>query len=265
MDCRTGFLGIDDPDEPIYRIFPLWFFEETLRVGNLVLVPPERWEDPFEVLPSRVIMERPKPYEQKPLETFLKPAYAQCWSRTKESDTLLRAYSRVVKDPHHRRNTLPREEGVVVRSTPRKLLSAMQDWARSRPAMSCFIGAVRYESSDAIRQYLTDRISQYGPGAVGRGQLRAELLLLKRQMFSHEAEVRMICVCDLPEQPLMQIPVDPSSIFDEVTFDPRLETFEQREREAVARSLNYKGPVRRSDWYTVILLQVILPNGWKED
>jgi hypothetical protein len=84
-------------------------------------------------------------------------------------------------------------------------------------------------------------------------------------MFSHEAEVRMICVCDLPEQPLMQIPVDPSSIFDEVTFDPRLETFEQREREAVARSLNYKGPVRRSDWYTVILLQVILPNGWKED
>ena len=24
---ETGLLGIDDPDEAIYRMFPVWFFE----------------------------------------------------------------------------------------------------------------------------------------------------------------------------------------------------------------------------------------------
>lgn len=32
----------------MYRIFPLWFFEEVLRSRQLVLVAPHRWEDPFD-------------------------------------------------------------------------------------------------------------------------------------------------------------------------------------------------------------------------
>ncbi|HEV8413037.1 MAG TPA: hypothetical protein VGQ49_05550 [Bryobacteraceae bacterium] len=123
MPEDDGFIALD-PDEQIYRIFPLWFFEEALRLKYLVLAPPSKWDDPFELMPERSVIDIDG--EQTPLQTLLKLVFAQCWSRTKESDTLWRAYSRVSKDPHAGRNIHPREEGVQVRSTPRKLLDALR-------------------------------------------------------------------------------------------------------------------------------------------
>jgi len=131
-------IGIENPDEPVYRIFPLWYFEEALRLRQLVLVNPAVWEDPYEVLPERLMLQdlRPDNFKEKMFNVFLRPAYAQCWSRTKESDTLMRAYSRVVLDSHHKRNTTPETEGVRVRSTPRKLLAAMSIWKESNTGVS---------------------------------------------------------------------------------------------------------------------------------
>jgi hypothetical protein len=265
MNSTTGLLGIEEPDGPIYRIFPLWFFEETLRVRNLALLPPDSWDDPFEVFPSEVAM-LDENGKQHMLGQYLSPVFAQCWSRTRESDTLLRAYSRVAKDMHHKRNTIPREEGVRVRSTPRRLLEAVKNWAAERPGISCFIGAVKYKSNEAIYDHVGHTIVRHGPSAVGRGQLRAELLLLKREMFSHEAEIRLVCVDDRPEVPkqeLIQIPFEPSSVFDEVTFDPRLEEFERQERETVARKLGYGGEIVSSVAYAGISLLFQMPPGWK--
>jgi hypothetical protein len=268
MDGPPGILRIHNPDQPIYRIFSLWFFEAALRVQQLVLVSPHKWEDPYEALPYSTMLTdlRGKPQQQIPLGRYLHAAWAQCWSQTKESDTLLRAYSRVMKDPHHNRNTTPRDEGVRVRSTPRKLLSAMQIRAKSMP-MSCFVGAVRYQPGDAIRQELVNIIERKGPSAVGRGQLRAESLLLKRDAFSHEVEVRIICVADELTSNLdtIQIPIDPSEVFEEVTFDPRLELFERYEREQTARTLGYRGSFGISELYQGVLLDLGFPNGWKED
>ncbi len=64
---KESIIGIPDPDPkntPIYRIFPLWFFEELLRLKQLVLVPPHLWEDPFEILASNIMMvdQRPRPH-----------------------------------------------------------------------------------------------------------------------------------------------------------------------------------------------------------
>ena len=53
-------------------------------------------------------------------------AYAQCRSATGDSDTLLRAYSHVVIDAGSGRNLYPGSEGVLVKSTPRKLLFALR-------------------------------------------------------------------------------------------------------------------------------------------
>jgi hypothetical protein len=262
---KLRLLGGVDPDEPIYRFFPLWFFEEALKMRQLVLVNPQMWEDPFEDLLEGVVLQHPRTFKQTPLQSFLRPAYAQCWSRTKESDTLLRAYSRVVKDHHHKRNTAPAEEGVRVRSTPRKLLAAMLIWQHSIPVMSCFVGEVRYGEGHAIQQHIVDLIGQHGPREIGRGQLRAELQLLKRQAFAHEAEVRMICVDDGrgDQQPFVQIPINPSKLFDEVTFDPRV--MERSEREEQARRLGYTGPFGNSDLYRGYFTIANFPNGWKED
>ena len=124
-----GFLDIAEPDGPIYRIFPLWFLEEALWLRQLVLVPRASWEDPHEVLEKRIAVSvyNGGVYQrQVMIGEGLPQAFAQCWSATPESDALLRAYSRVVKDTHFQRNTCPRDEGVRVRSTPRKLLQALR-------------------------------------------------------------------------------------------------------------------------------------------
>ena len=45
-----SIIRIDQPDDPIHRIFPLWFLEDTLRRRKLALASPRRWEDPFEII-----------------------------------------------------------------------------------------------------------------------------------------------------------------------------------------------------------------------
>ena len=116
-------INIDNLDTPLFRIYPLWFFEEALRVKKLVLIPPHKWEDPYELLPWCVSVTRIS--GKTILENKIRPVYAQCWSAKHESDTLMRAYSRVSKDFHHNRNILIRDEGVKVRTTPRKLMEAI--------------------------------------------------------------------------------------------------------------------------------------------
>jgi hypothetical protein len=44
------FIRIEDPDTPIYRMFPLWRLEEALQRHELVLVRPTLWDDPFELI-----------------------------------------------------------------------------------------------------------------------------------------------------------------------------------------------------------------------
>lgn len=254
------FIRIPDPNAPIYRIFPLWFLEEALRLRQLVLVQPTHWEDPFEVVGNAIAVDtrRGDRIEQVIINQSLPPAFAQCWSATAESDALLRTYSRVVKDPHFRRNTCPRDEGVQVRSSPKKLLQALVSGTSSTRKGSWFFGAVKYLARTELLQEIANGIGQHGPKMFENPSNRAKLLLLKRHAFSHEAELRAIFVQQAPEpsEPIFRVPVEPPAVFDEISFDPRLETFERKERETVIRSLGFTGAMRESDLYQRTLLQV---------
>lgn len=247
-----GYLGVD-PDAPVYRIFPQWSFEEALRLRQMVLVQPRVWEDPFEILLPMVMIEVQDmvPHRQVSLEQHLLPLYAQCWSATQESDTLLRAYSRVEKDPLYRKNTCPSYEGVKVRSTPRKLVEALLAWTTWDKGNSSFVGAVQYHTREEILQSLANEIGLLGLNAFTEPRIMAQASLRKRHEFSHESEVRLMYVETRKNtnEPLIRLPIDPNVLFEEISFDPRLETFERNEREAVARSLGYKGPVVESILY----------------
>ena len=258
-----GFLGIAEPDGPIYRIFPLWFLEEALRLHQLVLVPRTSWEDPYEVLEKRIAVNIHSGgvYQRQVMIGEGPPqAFAQCWSATPESDALLRAYSRVVKDNHFQRNACPRDEGVRVRSTPRKLLQALRAGTRDAPSASCFIGSVQYLSKTHLGQLVANVIGQVGLDVFAVPENRAKLMLLKRTAFSHEAEVRLIYVEHQlgANKPLVRVQIDPNEVFDEITFDPRLVEFERLEREATIRSMNYGRAVNRSDLYQSVLMEVML-------
>lgn len=94
---------------------------------------------------------------------------------------LIRVYSRVSKDTHFGKNTEPRYEGVSVRSSAGKLIAAAQSWAAAFPGVSIYLNAVGYGTATKIQQHLINLIDRNGASAVGRGALRAELLLLNRK------------------------------------------------------------------------------------
>jgi hypothetical protein len=261
---NKNIIRIDNLDAPIYRIFRLGHFREAIQNRELVLVPPNRWDDPFESLLTKcAISYQSQP--QRPQEFFdkiRKPLYAQCWSMVQESDTLWRAYSRVVKDRASNRNIYPIDEGVQVRSTPRKLLNALMNWCTVNPPESCFLGCVKYMSRQEALQYIADEIGrgrlQAFPGGLGH----AESVLFKRSAFSHEAEVRLIYVDHQQNQSqlgLLRIPIDPNDLLDEIIFDPRLATFERKEREDEAQKLGFSGSIGTSDLYQNVLLDIVIP------
>lgn len=252
-------------DRPLYRIFPLWAFEDMLRVKRLVLVPPAFWEDPFEDLAANIMMQGPN-HKQKPLSEFLNATFCQCWSFESESDVLLRAYSRVTIDKLHKRNSEPRFEGVQVRTTPRKLAAALRPWAERVLGGRFYLGRVEYASQHDTSQRIVNILSRIGPYEMGRGENRAQSLLLKRRAFSHEDEVRLIRVTDSRDrmhEPL-SVNVEPNAFIEDVRFDPRLVAFERREREQMARTLRYEGAFSESGLYQRTLFQTVLPWNWED-
>lgn len=254
-----------DLDRPLYRIFPLWAFEDMLRVRRLVLVPPKLWDDPREDIPASIMMQRPD-NKQKPLSGYLSPVRCQCWSFEAESDSLLRAYSRVTIDKIHRRNVEPRNEGVLVRTTPRKLNLALAEWAGRVTWGKFYLGRVEYLPREEASQKIVDILARKGPIEMGRGENRAQSLLLKRQAFSHEDEVRLIWVCgdqrDVEE--VMTVNVQPNDFIEEVTFDPRLIRFELLERQQSAKGLGYEGAFAESTLYSKTFFQTLLPWNWED-
>ena len=255
----------DELDRPLYRIFPLWHFEDMLRVRRLVLVSPSLWEDPREDIAASIMMQRPD-NAQRELAGYLHPARCQCWSFECESDSLLRAYSRVTIDPLHRRNCEPRHEGVMVRTTPRKLSLALGSWAERVTWGKFYLGRVEYLAREDASQKLVDILGRKGPIEIGRGENRAQSLLLKRKAFAHEDEVRLIWVCDDKRDidKTMTVNVDPNDFIEEVTFDPRLVRFEMLERQQSARNLGYEGAFSESGLYQKTFFQTILPWDWDD-
>jgi hypothetical protein len=259
-----GLIGVADPDAPLFRIFTRPALEEVLRSRRLALVAPSRWPDPLDDLASGAVLVGGPDSDSRrtPLKPYLRPIYGQCWSAI-ESDTLLRAYSRIDRDPRTGRLQQPECEGVQVRSTARKLLAAARRWTDDSRRLQAFVGAVRYGTRGEVAAELASLIGQHGPEAAGRGELRARTALLKRRAFQHEAEVRLLCVFDEAECPneVMKMTVDPSEMVEEISFDPRLDPAEREDRERHVRALGYTGAVRRSELYDETALEIEWPSG----
>lgn len=265
LDLLTAPNGSLQMETRLYRVFPLWFFEECFRLKRLTLVQPRKWDDPYEDLcSSMMLVDQREPAKQLSLAEHLDPAFAQCWSSNADSDVLLRAYSRVTIDPHFGRNTDLRNEGVQVESSPRKLLMALGHWASDKKDAYACVGEVVYAGQSEVAQRVVNFVNEFGAARIGKNSLRAKMLLLKRLNFQHEAEVRMVIVRSIEgTSDILHVPIEPNEIFLSVRFDPRLTLFEQREREQFIRDRGYEGPIRTDGWYQRSLFNVVLPNGWE--
>nr|WP_176453700.1 hypothetical protein [Vibrio parahaemolyticus] len=121
-----------------------------------------------------------------------------------------------------------------------------------------FMGAVNYLDRQSLFNYIGNTIRKHGLKVYSNPNYRARLLLLKREVFSHENELRVLFVQSEIQstRSLLQVQIEPNMVFDEVSFDPRLDLFERKEREDVVRKLGFLGSINNNDLYQRVLLQI---------
>lgn len=99
-------------DMPIYRVFSAKRFRETFRDRKLALVRAKLWDDPFENFLYQVRCVCAQTGQPISIESLRRRLYGQCWTLLQESDAMWRIYA-------------PRKNGVMVRTTIRKLINAI--------------------------------------------------------------------------------------------------------------------------------------------
>jgi len=198
--------------------------------------------------------------------------WAQCWSFNPGSDTLLRAYSRVKidPDPTRRRNLHRDEEGVTVTTTVRHLLSASEGWNADGADGHIVIGRVEYLADAEIGQRIVNACNTAGhdgPNFFRTVQGRADSLMWKRDYFGHEQEVRVLLIArawpkDKSLPPVRNVRIDPNLLFQSISIDPRLISFEAKEREAELRGAGFEGEIRPDRSYQKVLNLLEMKRDW---
>ena len=244
---ERNVIGLD-LDTPIYRIFPLRWLLPSIGDRKLVLPKPASWDDPFEAF----LFKAAGVYGgyRVELDALRAKLYGLCWMMRPESDAMWRIYS--TAPPMNTDNPCTEQVGLKVKTTVRKLFAALYASSDRFPELCFWAGQVRYlkqgemdalgADNDAMTAMLTD--------PSGRGH--AESLLLKRDAFEHEHEVRFIFAANNGfdvTQALYPFAVDPNTTFDEIILDPRLNERNCHALYDQVRRAGYDGPVSQSTLY----------------
>ena len=221
----------EEREQPLYRIMPVARLLKCLSARQLTLVPPKKWDDPFENLLLSSRLRVPSTEELGNMTGLANSVYGQCWTRHRETDAMWRIYS-------------ANSDGVKVKTTPRRLLEALASTAGEMQQVTCFIGRVRYCSQRDLTQHLQG-INLFNPNGAGI----AESLLYKRTEFRHEREVRLIHTCGSGD--VYNFEIDPNRMFDEIVFDPRLDDELCNAYVEAIRSKGFRGRIAKSVLYRV--------------
>lgn len=220
-------------DTPIYRIFKIDRLISTLKEKKLCLVKPRLWDDPFEnfLLNSKGILDDGTCVS---LESIREQYYGQCWSLKEECDGLWRNYTSnscktCTKNDFDKRNGHS-SISAKVKTTVGKLMDAFYDETNRFHSLCYFMGKARYLKIDDIVDYLK------GANVMDNTNVNQVLsLLIKRESFSYEEEVRLVFwrPDQGPQLDLKQIKnlwdydsdyfkftIDSDQLFDEIELNP---------------------------------------------
>ena len=234
MSAEVQIIGKIDRKTRIYRIFRKDYFFNLFSDRENVLVRPKIWEDPFEnvILNAEVRTAS----GDKGGFGFHEDVYGQCWTLHSASDAMWRSYSE-------------KKDAIRVRTTVGQLLDSLgaanDGWSRT----TCFIGKVDYMSEANLRAFagtiFRDGIT---PGAIARS------LLVKRNAYRHENEVRLIFIePGNKKHPngLYRHGINPNVLFDQAMSDPRLpyDDYLQLKAQIVSKTELTEKQVKRSLLY----------------
>ncbi|MEY1161166.1 DUF2971 domain-containing protein [Providencia manganoxydans] len=238
-------LHINDIDIPIYRIFSIERFKEMIKTNELGLVRPSMWEDPYEnfFLKTQVDFGNG---DLASLEDIEKTWYGQCWTQNEDTDAMWRIYSR-------------EKDGIRVKTTVRKLFSAIYDNSAAFPDLQFFIGKVQYKTKQEITQ-LIETITFTDVYLGGQNDKFAKLLCIKRDSFEHENEIRILInepdsTTELDK--IYKVSIKPEDLFDEICLDPRLFKNDFLNLKADIELMGVKTKIIQSDLYKLDIPMII--------
>lgn len=203
---KENILNGLDIDSPIFRFVRTERLFELVETKKIVLVKPWKWDDPFENFLSKTIVVNKK--KEKVGFNVTNDFYGQCWTLKDECDGIWRNYSSL-------------ENGARIETSAIKLLSSIYDLADGESKLSCFIGRVLYEPDNEIPNFLSGWISQMIVDSTGKEI--AKMLLIKREEFSYENEVRLLYSKEgSKDDGIVEFEVDPLDLIVSIMFSPKM-------------------------------------------
>lgn len=199
-----------NPDQKIYRVFSIDRFFELIENRHLVLVKPELWDDPFENFLSKTTAVNSNG-EQIGFN-ITNDFFGQCWTLRKECDGIWRNYASL-------------SNGVRVETTVEKLLKTISKHDPTWKFISCFIGKVEYLSEEEIINFLNnENFMSWVTDTSGKNTAR--MLLIKRDEFHYEEEVRLLYADreNKDSKKIWTADINPHELFESFCFAPQVST-----------------------------------------
>lgn len=233
---KLNFLNLteNELDRPIYRIMKeehvIGLFTEQRNVLSQI----HNWKDKFENF--QMALGGVLDGEQFEF-SFKNDFVGQCWTRHALSEAMWGIYANDASKRFLR-----------IKSTPRKLLTALAKAHPMMPQDTCFIGKVLYKTERGLKAFLNER-AQLSISAVDI----ASTLLLKRLAFKHENEVRLLFfgnAADYENKGLYKYVVDPNDMVIQIMADPnRDRTNWVNDKARLKRETGFAGEIKRSKMY----------------
>jgi hypothetical protein len=235
-EVQAHFIQRINPNTPIYRIFALERGLEAVIGKKLSLARPHRWDDPYEnALYQRKV--HTTEGDKVSIDSLRNCLYAQCWTEDGNSDALWRIYS-------------PQKNGFRTTTTVEKLLKAISESNGIRKT-DCSIGKVNYCHQEIVEE-LFSRI-ELSDFTDPTGLKPIKFLLIKRNAFQHEREVRVAYNHPNsgvnPNGDFKSFDINPNTLFDRLLFDPRIDAAEFARLENQIRQSGYNGEIGKSTLY----------------
>lgn len=256
---KKEFLINIDQETSIYRIIRYDFLLDILKTNSLKLVSPNNWEDPYEniylkstkhliMLDEENVVTEVKTINSKAAVDLI---YGQCWSLNSETDALWRIYS----NKEH--------IGVKIKTTIGRLFKEIYNHKEENEYNgNPYFGKVIYIQNNTIKEKIEELIRKTTNTQHG---LNLYPLLIKRNEFSHEKELRLLFQVfmsdifkeskgvfkysgNLPK--MIDVTINAQSLIEEIVIDPRTPIEEFQKMKIEIQSL-YPINVTKSKLYDI--------------
>ena len=234
---KTMYLNLKNSDlkKYVYRIIPYDRLVQLFEKQENTLVKPELWEDTFEnfALKSQFRTESGNIVQYDVNERM----YGQCWTLEKASDAMWRIYS-------------PDKKSIRIRTTINNLLDSIALATVDQVHCEHCVGKVEYLRE---KELVNRAKSTFGNnGEVTFGNLFRSLLV-KRKVFKHENEVRLIFYDwskTAGSKKIFKYTIEPHKLITQMMIDPRISYEEFKKMKSDIRNkTGFKGGIKRSLLY----------------